>query len=127
MKKNNFSLISLIIPFFLSFGEYSIPPLQASVKDASTALNVPPGFEVDLIYKVDRRKYGSWISMAFDKKGRLTVSDQQKAGTFLLEIPKRAATSAMVTGPEGSELFTTAVDVGCSFRGKRAGNQNSSR
>ena len=27
--------------------------------------------------------------MAFDKKGRLTVSDQQKAGTFLVEIPKR--------------------------------------
>ena len=89
MKKINFSLISLIIPFFLSFGEYSIPPIQAPIKDASTALNVPPGFEVDLIYQVDRKKYGSWISMAFDKKGRLTVSDQQKAGTFLVEIPKR--------------------------------------
>ena len=88
MKKVNFSLLALIIPFFLSFGKYSIPPVQASVKDASTALNVPPGFEVDLIYEVDRKKYGSWISMAFDKKGRLTVSDQQKAGTFLMEIPK---------------------------------------
>ena len=88
MKKVNFSLLALIIPFFLSFGKYSIPPVQASVKDASTALNVPPGFEVDLIYEVDRKKYGSWISMAFDKKGRLTVSDQQKAGTFLVEIPK---------------------------------------
>jgi putative heme-binding domain-containing protein len=89
MKKINFSLTALIIPFFLSFGEYSIPPIQAPIKDASTALNVPPGFEVDLIYQVDRKKYGSWISMAFDKKGRLTVSDQQKAGTFLVEIPKR--------------------------------------
>jgi len=88
MKKVNFSLLALIIPFFLSFGKYSIPPVQASVKDASTALNVPPGFEVDLIYEVDRKKFGSWISMAFDKKGRLTVSDQQKAGTFLVEIPK---------------------------------------
>ena len=89
MKTINFSLTALIIPFFLSFGEYSIPPIQAPIKDASTALNVPPGFEVDLIYQVDRKKYGSWISMAFDKKGRLTVSDQQKAGTFLVEIPKR--------------------------------------
>ena len=23
-----------------------------------------PGFEVDLVYKVDKKKYGSWIAMA---------------------------------------------------------------
>lgn len=89
MKKVNFFLLALVIPLFLSFGKFSIPPVQAPVKDASTALHVPPGFEVDLVYEVDSKKYGSWISMAFDKKGRLTVSDQQKAGTFLVEIPKR--------------------------------------
>jgi putative heme-binding domain-containing protein len=62
--------------------------LEKSVEDPSTGLNVQPGFAVDLIYKVDKRKYGSWISMAFDGKGRLAVSDQGGAGTFLLEIPK---------------------------------------
>ena len=56
--------------------------------DPSTGLNVPPGFEVELIHKVNKQKHGSWIAMAFDKQGRLTVSDQQKAGTFSLEIPK---------------------------------------
>ena len=89
MKKLNFTLLAIIIPFFLSFGKFSLPPAQAPVIDASTALNVPPGFEVDLIYQVDNKKYGSWIAMAFDNQGRLTVSDQQKAGTFILDIPGR--------------------------------------
>ena len=55
--------------------------------DDSTGLSVPPGFEVDLVYKVDKKKYGSWISMTFDKQGRLVVSDQYKAGTFLIDLP----------------------------------------
>ena len=42
---------------------------------------------MDLVYKVDNSIYGSWISMAFDKDGRLVVSDQGKAGTFLLDLP----------------------------------------
>ena len=72
----------------MSFGKYSLPPLEKPIEDLSTGLNVPPGFAVDLIYKVNKEKHGSWIAMAFDKKGHLTVSDQQKAGTFSLEIPK---------------------------------------
>ena len=64
------------------------PPAQNLIVDKSTGLSVPPGFEVDLIYKVDRAKYGSWISMTFDNKGRLVVSDQYKAGTFLIDIPE---------------------------------------
>ena len=62
--------------------------MEKPIEDSSTGLHVPPGFKVDLIYEVDKKKFGSWISMAFDKKGRLTVSDQQKAGTFVVEIPK---------------------------------------
>jgi putative heme-binding domain-containing protein len=72
----------------MSFGKYSLPPLEKPIEDSSTGLNAPPGFAVDLIYKVDKEKHGSWIAMAFDKKGNLTVSDQEKAGTFSLEIPK---------------------------------------
>jgi putative heme-binding domain-containing protein len=62
--------------------------MEKSIVDESTGLNVPPGFEVDLVYQVDKEKYGSWIAMAFDDKGRLTVSDQGKAGTFSIEIPE---------------------------------------
>ncbi len=63
-------------------------PSQNLVVDDSTGLSVPPGFEVDLVYKVDKKKYGSWISMTFDKQGRLVVSDQYKAGTFLIDLPQ---------------------------------------
>ena len=88
MKKYNLLLLIIIVPFSISFGEYRVPALEKPIEDSSTGLHVPPGFKVDLIYEVDKKKFGSWISMAFDKKGRLTVSDQQKAGTFVMEIPK---------------------------------------
>jgi len=81
--------IALSLSLASAFGQSQLPPLQKSVEDASTGFNVQPGFEVDLIYKVDKKKYGSWIAVAFDPKGRLTVSDQGGAGTFSIEIPKQ--------------------------------------
>ena len=84
-----FLILAVLLPFSSLLGKYSLPPMEKSVEDESTGLNVPPGFEVDLVYKVDKKKYGSWIAMAFDGKGRLTVSDQGKAGTFSIEIPKQ--------------------------------------
>ena len=74
-------ILAVLLPFSSLPGKYSIPPMEKSVEDESTGLNVPPGFEVDLVYKVDKKKYGSWIAMAFDGKGRLTVSDQGNAST----------------------------------------------
>ena len=65
----------------------SLPPNNKLVEDQSTGFSVQPGFEVDLVYKVDNSKYGSWIAMAFDHKGRLVVSDQDKAGTFIIDLP----------------------------------------
>ena len=83
------TLLAIALPLASLCGKYSLPPMEKSVEDESTGLNVPPGFEVDLVYKVDKKKYGSWIAMAFDGKGRLTVSDQGKAGTFSIQIPKQ--------------------------------------
>ncbi|MDA0725050.1 MAG: c-type cytochrome [Verrucomicrobia bacterium] len=83
-----FTCIALSLSLASAFGQSQLPPLEKSVEDPSTGLNVQPGFEVDLIYKVDKRKYGSWIAMAFDGQGRLSVSDQGGAGTFSVEIPK---------------------------------------
>ncbi|MBU61264.1 MAG: heme-binding protein [Opitutae bacterium] len=84
--------LALLLPFSSLLGEFSLPPVEKSVEDISTGLSVPPGFEVDLVYKVDKKKYGSWIAMAFDGKGRLAVSDQGGAGTFSIEIPKPGET-----------------------------------
>lgn len=86
------TFIALSLSLVSAFGQSQLPPLGKSIEDPSTGLNVQPGFVVDLIYKVDKKKYGSWIAMAFDDTGRLAVSDQGGAGTFLIEIPKPGET-----------------------------------
>ena len=89
MPIQRFLILVTLLPFASLLGKYSLPPMEKSIEDESTGLNVPPGFEVDLVYKVDKKKYGSWIAMAFDGQGRLAVSDQGGAGTFSIEIPKQ--------------------------------------
>ena len=93
MRTINLSTLLLISLVSSSFGKYSLPPLEKPIVDPSTGLSVPPGFEVELIHKVNKQKHGSWIAMAFDKKGRLTVSDQQKRAPFLWKFPKSARRS----------------------------------
>ncbi len=65
-----------------------LPPLKKPIEDPATGLNLQPGFAAELLYKVDKKKYGSWISIVFDKQGRLIVSDQGKAGVFRMTLPK---------------------------------------
>ena len=86
------SSLTIILCLAGAFAQAQLPPLEKAIEDPSTGLNVPPGFVVDLVYKVNKGKYGSWISMAFDGKGRLAVSDQGGAGTFSVEIPKPGET-----------------------------------
>ena len=88
MKLSRFSILTILLSASWTFGQAALPPLEKTIEDPDTGLNVQPGFKVDLIYKVDKKKYGSWIAMAFDDRGRLTVSDQGRAGTFRLEVPK---------------------------------------
>ena len=87
MRKCVFVLLAMFV-VGLSSAEDSLPDLEKSVEDPATGLNLQPGFAAELVYKVDKAKYGTWISMAFDPQGRLAVSDQGGKGTFLLEIPK---------------------------------------
>ncbi|NDG99834.1 MAG: hypothetical protein EBY43_01895, partial [Opitutae bacterium] len=76
------------MPKLSSASNFDFPADPELVVNESTGLSVPKGFETDLIYKVDRNKYGSWISMTFDHMGRLVVSDQDNAGTFLIDLPE---------------------------------------
>lgn len=66
----------------------SLPPLKESIEDSATGLNLQPGFAAEMIYKVDKSKYGSWITLVFDNQGRLIVSDQRGAGVFRMTLPK---------------------------------------
>jgi putative heme-binding domain-containing protein len=42
----------------------------------ASKIKVPPGFRVELLYSVPKRRQGSWVTMCVDPKGRLLVSDQ---------------------------------------------------
>ena len=59
MKITKFILITCLLTVAGLYCHAEIPPLEPSVEDPSTGLNVQPGFEVELIYKVDKRKFGS--------------------------------------------------------------------
>jgi putative heme-binding domain-containing protein len=53
--------------------------VQAQSDDAeASALATLPGFKVDVVMKADKAKEGSWISMAWDNKGRLLLAGQRK-------------------------------------------------
>jgi putative heme-binding domain-containing protein len=46
-----------------------------------------PGFQVELLYTVPKNEQGSWVSIAFDDKGRLIASDQGNKGLYRLTLP----------------------------------------
>jgi putative heme-binding domain-containing protein len=49
------------------------------------AFNVLPGFQVEKIFNVPRNKFGSWVCLTVDPKGRLIASDQggQRKGDLI--------------------------------------------
>ena len=63
---------------------------------------VPEGFHVELLYDVPEDTQGSWISIAFDGKGRLIASDQGDKGLYRI-----------TPAPIGSDKSTTveALDL----------------
>lgn len=46
------------------------------------AFAVPPGFQVERIYFVPKDRFGSWVSLATDPRGRLIASDQERRGLY---------------------------------------------
>jgi putative heme-binding domain-containing protein len=58
--------------------ETAAPP-EATPADKLTTL---PGFKIERLYSVPLATHGSWVCMTNDPKGRLIVSDQNKAGLF---------------------------------------------
>ena len=50
----------------------------ADPENKADELQTLPGFKVDVVMKADKAKEGSWISMAWDNKGRLLLAGQRK-------------------------------------------------
>nr|WP_266366155.1 c-type cytochrome [Tellurirhabdus rosea] len=59
-------------------------------------LKLPEGFKAEHLYSPSENGQGSWVSMAFDDKGRMITSDQYGA-LFRLTIPAMASGSATPT------------------------------
>ena len=61
-------------------------------------LKLPTGFQAEHMYSPGENEQGSWVSMAFDGKGRLITSDQYGA-LYRLELP-----------PIGSDSLTPSIE-----------------
>lgn len=72
-----------------TFGESQQTKSLEPVLDEDAQINVIPGFDAELLYTVDKDKYGSWISMTMDDQNRLIVSDQKSAGVFRITPPEK--------------------------------------
>lgn len=109
----------------------------------SDVFNVLPGFQVEKLYTVPKEKYGSWVAITTDPKGRLICSDQEKKGLYritppkigsdeltqveLLDIPLTAAQGLLfafgnlyisVNGGPGSGLYKCSYDTSTDQFGK---------
>jgi len=61
-------------------------PVQAP-KTVHNVFQTLPGYQVELLYTVPRETLGSWVSIAFDDKGRLIASDQESKGLCRITLP----------------------------------------
>jgi hypothetical protein len=59
---------------------------ELATATAPSAINVAPGFKVELLYTVPKADQGSWVSLCLDPKGRIIASDQY-GGLYRLTLP----------------------------------------
>jgi putative heme-binding domain-containing protein len=67
-----------------------------------SAIQIVPGFKVELLYSVPRSEQGSWVALTFDPKGRLITSDQY-GGLYRITLPP-------IGTSEGSKVEKLAID-----------------
>ncbi len=105
-------LVSLIFSMFIS--------CKQEVKDTSgdkiERLKLQPGFKAERLYGPSENGEGSWVSMAFDPKGRLLASDQYGA-LYRLTIPAIGTKDSVqierikISAP-GSSANDSTIDIG---------------
>ncbi len=59
----------------------------ASVSVFANTFRLLPGFQVERLFTVPREELGSWVSLAFDNKGRLIASDEGRKGLCRITLP----------------------------------------
>src|SRR5829696_7756374 len=83
-----FLLLSFAVIVLFSCNNSSEVKADTSVSSDPKVANqkVPEGFHADHLYGPSENEEGSWVSMAFDGKGRLLASDQYGA-IYRMQVP----------------------------------------
>lgn len=83
-------MISLRRPFAVCLALASVAPVFAAPAAPAAippaALQVAPGFKVELLYTVPKEEQGSWVALTVDPKGRIYAGDQY-GGIYRLTVP----------------------------------------
>jgi putative heme-binding domain-containing protein len=85
---------------------FAAPGRVVSISDA---FHVLPGFRVERLFTVPKAELGSWVSIAFDNKGRLIASDEGKHGLCRITPPPLGSSAEVqvehlpvkITGAQG--------------------------
>ncbi len=85
----------------------------AQLAAGSSAFNVLPGFQVERLFTVPKAELGSWVSIAFDNKGRLIASDEGKHGLCRITLPPLTPRGGegRVRGGSSDEVKVEHLDV----------------
>lgn len=86
---NTLKLLVVVIGVFLFVASYTSlkkNPATAEENPKIAKLKLQPGFKAEHLYSPSENEQGSWVSMAFDDKGRMIASDQY-GSLYRLTIP----------------------------------------
>lgn len=72
--------------FSLLFPSLALLAIPLEAAPDPNQLQVPTGFEVELLYTVPKEQQGSWVAITEDDKGRLITSDQY-GGIYRVTLP----------------------------------------
>ena len=79
-------------------GNSNLPP---ALRDTFKTLD---GFQVELLFTVPKNELGSWVSIAFDDKGRLIASDQGNKGLCRITPPPIGSDKQTIVEPLGAKI-----------------------
>src|SRR5262245_45071168 len=86
--------LGLVTPLFAGETVTEKPTVQPAnirgetLEPERDAFNLLPGFQVEKLFNVPKEKFGSWVCITVDPKGRLICSDQERKGLFRITPPK---------------------------------------
>ena len=95
-------------------------PVREDNNPKTKKIVIPKGFAIDHIYSPSDNKVGSWVSMAFDDKGRLITSDQY-GSLYRIVLPPLGSDSTVkpkidkLNFPKENPADTNANTVGMGF------------